>query len=270
MKILILHKDHTQAYELAQEMLTDLKAGGAETMVLPANKMALRFRQDQDLVVVLGGDGTILNTARFLAGTGIPLLGVNLGKIGFLSSIDPQEWPQARDKLLQRQYRVEDRMMIDIAVVQDGQECYRGQALNDAVIRSHVLHTITINLALNGQPYACYRGDGIICATPTGSTAYSYSAGGPVLFHQLEALAVTPVCPQLSSARSLIVPADKKLEFTIVSDHPTGIALDGREEMELIRGDRVMICKSSQTTGIVQIETRSSMKKIMQCRNKMP
>ncbi len=91
-----------------------------------------------------------------------------------------------------------------------------------------------------------------------------------MLYQQLEALAVTPVCPQLSSARSLIVPAAMNLEFTLESDHLTGIALDGRKEMELIKGDRIIIGKSSQTTGFVQIENRSSMKKIMQCRNKMP
>ncbi len=268
-KILIVHKNQARACNMARNILVSLESKGIEANTLPVYELTTRFWQDYEMVIVLGGDGTILETARLLSGTDIPLLGVNMGKIGFLSSINPEVWPLTRDKLLQHQYYVEKRMMIDIAVVRDEQECYRGLALNDAVIRSRVLHTISVNLLVNHQPYASFQGDGVICATPTGSTAYSYSAGGPVLYQQMEALAITPVCPQLSCARAMVVPASLLLEFIVVSCYGALITLDGRDEVDLLKGDRVLINKSAQTTNFVQIEQESSMKKIMQCRNKV-
>ncbi|HWP96915.1 MAG TPA: NAD(+)/NADH kinase [Syntrophomonadaceae bacterium] len=269
MKVLILHKNESRACKLAATIQADLRARDVEAVVVENHQPALRDLQDYTLIIVLGGDGTILETARLLTGSDIPLLGINFGKIGFLSSIEPDDWPLALEKLMQHQYSLEKRMMIEAQINRDGQGLHLGRALNDVVIRSQVLHIMTLKLSVDGRPYAVYRSDGVICATPTGSTAYSYSAGGPVLAADLEAMVVTPVCPQLSCARSLVIKADAQLELTIDCDCGAGIALDGEKEMDLIKGDRISIRRSKETVSFVQINPVSSMKKIVRCRNRI-
>lgn len=261
-KVLILHKNESKARELAHKILSDFQARNVEASVQENHCLSLQILQGHTMLTVLGGDGTILECARFLAGSGIPLLGINFGKVGFLSSIEPDDWPLALEKLMHNQYSLEKRMMLEAQIIRDGQVLHLGKALNDAVIRSQVLHIMTMRLSVDGNPYAVYRADGIIIATPTGSTAYSYSAGGPVLAPDLEAITVTPVCPQLSCARALVVRADAPLELTVDSDCGAGIALDGEKEMDLIKGDRILIKKSAQTVSFVQINPITCMKKI--------
>ncbi|MEN6349269.1 MAG: NAD(+)/NADH kinase [Syntrophomonas sp.] len=269
MKPLIVHKNEFKACEAAHKILGDFQARGVEATVLESHCLTFPVLQDHTLLIVLGGDGTILECARFLAGSGIPLLGINFGKVGFLSSIEPEDWPPALEKLMQNQYRLEKRMMIEAQIIRDGQVFQLGTALNDAVIRSQVLHIITLRLSVDGKSYAVYRADGIIMATPTGSTAYSYSAGGPVLAPDLEAIAVTPVCPQLSCARALVVRADAPLELTVDSNHSVRITLDGEKEMDLKKGDRILITKSAQTVSLIQINSVTCMKRIGYCKKRI-
>lgn len=270
MKVLILHKNGSRAYELACTIEADLKARGIETAIREAHNAASWDLQDVTLIIVLGGDGTILETARVLTGSDIHLLGINFGKIGFLSSIEPEDWPMVREKIINQQYTLEKRMTIETKIVRNGQTLNLGRALNDAVIRSQVLHIVTLRLYINGIPYAIYRADGVVCATPAGSTAYSYSAGGPVLAGDLDAMVISPICPQLSCSRSLVVKGDDQLEFAIDCDCTSRIALDGETEMDLIKGDRILMQQSRETVNFVQINSVSSMEKIMHCRYKMP
>lgn len=265
MKVLILHKNESKARELAYKIVSDFRVRKIEARVQESHHIKPQLLQGYTLLMVLGGDGTILECARHLAGSGTPLLGINFGKVGFLSSIEPEDWPLALEKLMQRQYSLEKRMMLEAQIIRNGQIHLLGNALNDVVIRSQVLHIMSLNLAVDGSPYAIYRADGVIVATPTGSTAYSYSAGGPVLAPDLAAIAVTPVCPQLSGARALVVSAEALLELTVESDYGAGISLDGEKEMDLEKGDRVLIEKSAQTVTFVQINPVSCMKKIRRC-----
>lgn len=269
MKVLILHKNEAKACELAGQIFSDFQARNIGATVMENHQLNAKVVQDYDLLIILGGDGTILECARLIAGSNISLLGINFGKVGFLSSIEPDDWPVAREKLIQHQYGLEKRMMIEARIVRDGQALHLGKALNDVVIRSQVLHIITLKLSVAGKPYATYRADGVVCATPTGSTAYSYSAGGPVLAPDLDAVAVTPVCPQLSCGRALVIRADAPLELTVDSDYGAGIALDGEKEMDLIKGDRIVITKSEQTINFIQINPVACMKKIRHCRNRI-
>lgn len=264
---MILHKNEAEAYKMSHRIFSDFQARNIEAVV--QEKTDLQLLPDYTLLIVLGGDGTILECVHALAGSDIPLLGINFGKVGFLSSIEPDDWPSVMEKLIQQYYTLDKRMMLDVKIIRNGQAFYLGKALNDAVIRSQVLHIITLKLSINDSPYAIYRADGVVCATPTGSTAYSYSAGGPVLVPDLEAVAVTPVCPQLSCSRALIVSADAKLELTVDSDYGAGIALDGKKEMDLINGDQVIIGKSSQTISFVRINPTPVMKRIRYCRNRI-
>ena len=158
---------------------------------------------------------------------------------------------------------LEKRIMIDIDVIRNGELIRQGTALNDAVIRTRTTHTININLLVNDRPYTKIRGDGVVCATPTGSTAYSFSAGGPIIDVSLPVLAITPICSQLACSRAIILNADSRVVFEMDSEYSTSLALDGEEKLALARGDRIFIKKSSITANIIQLNPISSSEKIL-------
>jgi len=267
MNALIIYKNDNEACQAAKKLCWQLRTRSIPAEILASGNMQADMEhQPWNMVFVLGGDGTILRTARFFAGTETPILGVNFGKIGFLSSIEPRDLSLMVEKLLHKQYCLEKRLMLSINIHRDQNSICQGLALNDAVIRSMVMHTIDIQLLVNGSPYAHYRGDGVICATPTGSTAYSYSAGGPIIDAQLQALVVTPVSPQLSCSRALVVDAASQLQFALKSHQPIGISIDGQDEITLATDDRVEISRSPHTVTFMQMEPVSCIQKIMQCR----
>ena len=178
LQIIIVHKNDSKASILAQKVKAVLSSRGVYCSLLGFCQLTEGNCPEGDLVMVLGGDGTLLKTARSYADSGTPILGVNLGTVGFLSSIEPEDLMEALDLLLQGKYEIKKRMMINVQLFRDGQGClHQSIALNDAVIKARVLHTIKINLRVDGTLYTTYQGDGVICATPTGSTAYSLSAG---------------------------------------------------------------------------------------------
>ena len=267
MKTLIIHKNDNEACQAAKKLCRLLRTRSISAEILTGVDLQPDMAQQSwEMVFVLGGDGTILRTARFFAGTDTPILGVNFGKIGFLSSLEPHHLSLMAEKLLHKQYGLEKRLMLDINIHRGQNSIYQSLALNDAVIRSLVMHAVDIQLLVNGKAYAHYRGDGVICATPTGSTAYSYSAGGPIIEAHLQALVITPVSPQFSCARALVVDAASRLEFEIKTHQLTGVSIDGQDEIKLVSGDRVEINKSPHTVTFMQMEPVSCIQKIMQCR----
>ena len=268
MKILIVYKKNNKASCLtANELCRQLRAKNISAEILASTNLPADVgSQSWNMVFVLGGDGTILRTSRFLAGTDTPQLGINFGKIGFLSSIEPCDLSLMLEKLENKQYCLEKHLMLDINIYRGQKNIYQALALNDAVIRSMVMHAIDIQLFVNDNVYALYRGDGIICATPTGSTAYSYSAGGPIIDAHLQALVITPISPQLSYSRALVVDAGSRLEFKISCRQPTAISIDGQDEINLMNDDRVEISQSPHTVTFMQMESVSCIKKITQCR----
>ncbi len=256
MKVLILHKSDSRAYQLSQRFSADLIGKGAIVSILDSNQISDHHIDpiSNDLIVVLGGDGTILRTAHHIAGTGIPLLGVNLGKIGFLTSIEPDDWSVALDRLINFQFSLDNHLMIKAELISGDKRVELGTALNDVVIRSKAVRPITIGISIDNQPYSIYRGDGVICATPTGSTAYSYSAGGPVLADNVKALVITPICPLLSCGRALIVDSDSQVTITSHCEFATGITLDGENKRCLTNGDRMLIEKSDKNVSIIKMD----------------
>lgn len=222
-----------------------------------------------DIVFVLGGDGTILKTARHFAYAGTPIIGVNLGKVGFLSSIEPDDLLDSLEQILREDYDLEERMMVNVNVSRNGKPVYHGVALNDAVIRTRSAQVIDINLAIDHRTYLAYRGDGVICATPTGSTAYSFSAGGPIIDLSLPILVVTPICSQVTWSRPLVVSAASQLEFFLNSKHSTCLAIDSAEEVMLYQGDQVQISRCAMTTNLIQIKPGSSSARILQKLNSL-
>lgn len=265
LRILILYKNNdVQAYRLASELSNELAIRGVEVLLQDSHKLRMeKHTVAVDMVFVIGGDGTLLKTARLFARVGTPVLGVNMGRVGFLSSIEPEQLMNYVEPILNREYYLEKRIMIDVDVIRNGELIRQGNALNDAVIKTRTTHTININLQVNHQPYTTIRGDGVVCATPTGSTAYSFSAGGPIIDVSVPVLAITPICSQLACSRAVILNADSRIVFELDSEYSTSLALDGEETLVLIRGDQIRIKKAAITANIIQLKPISSSEKIL-------
>ena len=265
LRILILHKNNdVQAYRLASELSNELAIRGVEVLLQDSHKLRMeKHTMAVDMVFVIGGDGTLLKTARLFARVGTPILGVNMGRVGFLSSIEPEQLISCIEPVLNQEFHLEKRIMIDIDVIRNGELIRQGTALNDAVIKTRTTHTININLQVNHRPYTTIRGDGVVCATPTGSTAYSFSAGGPIIDVSLPVLAITPICSQLACSRAVILDADSRIVFELDSEYSTSLALDGEETLVLIRGDQIRIKKAAITANIIQLNPISSSEKIL-------
>lgn len=209
-----------------------------------------------EAAVVLGGDGTLLHAAKPLARAGRPLLGINLGHLGFLSELEVGEAPEALERLLRGQYELETRMMLEATVVRQNRSEEHYDALNDVVInRGTRARIITLEASAGDERIERFRGDGLIAATPTGSTAYSLAAGGPILAPQLEAILLTPICPHTLYARSLVLRPDARLRIRVMSSsEEVALTVDGQVGQGLVAGDEVTIQRSRLVTNLVRLK----------------
>ncbi len=207
-----------------------------------------------DILIVLGGDGTLLSAARALSGNRVPILAVNLGGLGFLTSVTLDELYPLLERVLAGKHRTSERMMLDAEFVRDGQSAERQCALNDAVANKGALaRMLDFDVSVNGDAVGRYRADGIIVATPTGSTAYSLAAGGPIVDPDLDAFIITPICPHMLTNRPLVIPGTAKVELDFAAaDDPVYITLDGQIGFELKANDRVAITKSSNRVALIR------------------
>ncbi|HEY6443713.1 MAG TPA: NAD(+)/NADH kinase [Candidatus Acidoferrales bacterium] len=207
-----------------------------------------------DILIVLGGDGTLLSAARALGGHRVPILAVNLGGLGFLTSVTLDELYPLLERVLAGKHRTSERMMLDAEVVRDGQSAERQCALNDAVAnKGAVARMLDFDLSVNGDAVGRYRADGIIVATPTGSTAYSLAAGGPIVDPDLDCFIITPICPHMLTNRPLVIPGTARVELDFAAaDDPVYITLDGQIGFELKANDRVTITKSSNRVALIR------------------
>jgi NAD+ kinase len=255
-----------RAWEATREVLRLLEDRGA-VVALPEPEAAELGRpelgrplaslaEEVEVAVVLGGDGTLLSAAKPLARTGKPLLGINLGHLGFLSEVEIGEAEEALDRLVRGDFRVERRMMLEAAVVRRGGPPEQFVALNDVVInRGTLARIITLEAVAGDERIERFRGDGLIVATPTGSTAYSLAAGGPLLVPQLEAILLTPICPHTLYARSLVLRPDSRLEIRVLAtSEEAALTVDGQVGPALATGDEVRIERSALTTSLVRLK----------------
>jgi NAD+ kinase len=200
--------------------------------------------QDCELVVVIGGDGTILRGAELARPTQTPLLGVNLGHVGFLAEAEHDDLDVTVDRVVERSYEVEERLTVDVSVYLDGDLIAEGWALNDASVEKAARERmVDLVVEVDGRPLSRWAGDGVVCATPTGSTAYSFSAGGPIVWPEVEALLLAPISAHALFARPLVVSPDSVLAVEVQAD-TTGSAVlwcDGRRTVDLPRGARVEV-----------------------------
>ena len=200
-----------------------------------------------DLLIVLGGDGTLLSAARALGGHKIPVLPVNLGGLGFLTSVTLDELYPLLEQVLAGEHRTSERMMLDAEILRNGVSAMRQCALNDAVINKAALaRMLDFDVYINGNHVGRYRADGLIVATPTGSTAYSLAAGGPIVDPELDAFVITPICPHMLTNRPLVIPDTARVELVFAdAEDPAYLTLDGQIGSQLQSKDRIAIVKSS-------------------------
>ena len=200
-----------------------------------------------DLLIALGGDGTLLSAARALGGHRIPTLPVNLGGLGFLTSVTLDELYPLLDEVLAGKHRTSERMMLEAQVLRNGKTVMKQSALNDAVVNKAALaRMVDFDVRVDGDHVGRYRADGLIVATPTGSTAYSLAAGGPIVDPELDSFLITPICPHMLTNRPLVIPqtAHIEIEFT-EPEEPVFLTLDGQVGFQLETNDCISIRKSA-------------------------
>jgi NAD+ kinase len=202
---------------------------------------------DTQLVVVLGGDGTLLAAARAIAGREIPLFAVNLGGLGFLTAITVDELYPELERALRGEHRIGRRHMLQCDLVRDAEIVARYDALNDIVITKAALaRMIDLETYVDSQFVCTYKADGLIVSTPTGSTAYSLSAGGPIIFPTVTALCITPICPHMLTNRPVLVPETSIIQIVTQAENESAyLTIDGQIGQPLMRGDRI-VCHSSE------------------------
>ena len=215
---------------------------------------AATLARQVDLLVVFGGDGTILRVAREIAGSRTPILGVNIGGLGFLTAVPSSNLPQALKCVWNGDFKFESRVLIHAAGCCKGQPVDQA-ALNDIVIgRGIASRLVELDVSVDGDPLARYRCDGLIVSSPTGSTAYSLAAGGAVVFPTAEVFALTPICPHTLSNRSLILPLTATIDVKVVSPKPaTILSADGQVVSELAAGDKITIRRARRTVRLMHL-----------------
>ncbi|MER5443449.1 NAD kinase [Streptomyces sp. NPDC002790] len=196
-----------------------------------------------ELLIVLGGDGTLLRGAEFARASGVPMLGVNLGRVGFLAEAERDDLDKVVDRVVTKEYAVEERMTIDVAVHRNGDVVHRDWALNEAAVQKiEPERMLEVVLEIDGRPVTGFGCDGIVCATPTGSTAYAFSAGGPVVWPEVEALLMVPISAHALFAKPLITSPDSVLAVEVQQHTPHGVLwCDGRRTVELPPGARIEV-----------------------------
>ncbi len=259
-RLIILHNPKVErSAQLAADIGRYLAACGVSYTQAPIEAAEGDHRAaGQDLIVVLGGDGSMLRTSALAAVPGIPILGVNLGRLGFLGEVQPDDWPQALDQVLRGDYWVEERMMLHVEHVRAGQVLAGYEALNEAVIgRGALARPVRLKTLIDGGELTTYVADGLIVATPTGSTAYALAAGGPILPPELRNILLIAIAPHLSIDRAIVLPQGTTVEVIARTDHQAILSADGQFEVPLQDGDRVRVRMSDYLTRFVRVRPRS-------------
>lgn len=262
---LFLHGDRAEAETTGRWLAGALAARGIEACALAADAARLGapvravdeagFGDDLDLVFVLGGDGTLLRAASLAVPSGAPLLGVNLGRLGFLAELERSELEAALDRICDQGFEIEERMTLEGDVVVAGEIVERFLAVNDVIVsKVFAGRLIKLEVSLGGEVFTTFAADAIIVATPTGSTAYSFSAHGPVVSPKLDCLILTPVSPHMLFDRSIVVGRTEEIEITVLPD-PDAVALsvDGRKESELVVGARVRVRAADRPLKLAKV-----------------
>lgn len=264
--LIMAHHERTDARSLADLTASWLRERGHDAWMLPRDAArsglehlgADRSPTDADLVVCLGGDGTMLRAVRLLDGAPVPMLGVNFGRLGYLTEVEADSITDALVRFEAGaetgQWHLDERMMLSVVVTDaDGRELGNWRALNEAVVEKRVSgQTVHLLVRIDGEPFTSYAADGLIVSTPTGSTAYSLSARGPVVSPKHRALLVTPVAPHMLFDRSLVLDPTETAQIEVLGEREASVAVDGRPVCNLSSGATVMCRPSSSTARFVR------------------
>lgn len=252
-------KNHT-AFAVAEDIARYLKERGNHVVLGRMDEVD--FLEDirdhpHDLLIALGGDGTMLRAGHLTGPRKLPILGINLGRFGFLTEIKRDAWKKALDRLIEGEHWIEHRMMLKTVHWRNGEEMGGWNALNEAVVsRGDIVRPIQLEIKINDRHLSTYVADGIIAATPTGSTAYAMAAGGPILAPELRNIVVVPVAPHLSIEQPLVLDETSKVSITTRTEHKAKLTVDGQKPMMLISGDRVEVQVSDHTVQFIRFQDR--------------
>lgn len=262
---LVPHRKRPLAHTLAQAASAWFAEQGVEVRLPPDEADAIGLPHlactdglagGVDLVVALGGDGTMLHTVQLVYPAPVPILGVNAGQLGYLSGIEPAELEAALPRLLAGDYSVSERMMLEVEVTIAG-ATRREFALNEAVLEKREPgHLIRFDCSINGTPFTSYAADGVVVATPTGSTAYSFSVRGPIVSPGLRSMVLTPISPHMLFDRSLVLDAGEEVMFSIGDSRTVTCTVDGRTLGTLAQGDRLLCQGAPEPLRLVDLKPR--------------
>ena len=261
---MVVHPERHEAATLAQQAVAWLTERGHEVRMPVNDAEAAGFAElgvpDEELgagavlAVSLGGDGTVLRTVELVSAEGVPVLAVNCGQLGYLTEVDGPAVEDALGKFFAGAHVIDERMMLELTFTATGERAY---ALNEAVLERTLMgHTVRLEVSIDGEPWTTYVADGLILATPTGSTAYSLSARGPVLSPELRALVLTPVSPHQLFDRSMVFLPDTVVRLTTIGDRPATVSIDGRNIGSLGDGDAVECTGARHSARLVSFGSR--------------
>ncbi len=260
---IVVKPSHEEAMATGGELSDWLCDRGISSIVDPitAGKVPAEGSSfyDADLIVVLGGDGTMISTARLVADADVLVLGVNYGSLGYLTDFRIEELFPALDSILEGEYDIDRRVMLDAEQWRHGSVIAKGRVLNDVVINKAALaRIIEVTVKLNGLYVNSFRADGLIVSTPTGSTAYNLSAGGPIIYPSMNAVVLTPICPFTLTNRPIVIPDTAEIDLVLDNENEgVVLSLDGQIGHQMEVGDRIVIRKSQTTFNLVHPSNRN-------------
>jgi len=260
---LVVKRERPEAIKIARTLTRFLRARHKTPLADPetakkigADAVERHHLADRaELIVVLGGDGTLLGVARLVASRGIPIIGVNLGGLGFLTEVTIKEAQAALGRVLAGDYEVDRRIMLEAIVERASEEIAQVfQAFNDVVVSKGPLgRMLQLDVIANGKHFCSYRADGLIVATPTGSTAYALAAGGPIVYPTLDAIVLAPICPHTLTNRPVVLPDTYEIEIHVKApDHDTTITVDGQESAQLGPADVIRIHRGRHAVSLIR------------------
>jgi len=257
---LLYHPKLGESLQLARNLERLLKSKGVAIWMGSAwdDVEAKKYISNLDLIVTFGGDGTILRAARMAVPQGTPILSVNMGRFGFLAETQPDEVEHLLPSILSGEYWLEERIMLHAELHRGDEQLASYEALNDVVV-GHVVMSRVVRLEafVDGEHLAHYVADGLIIATPTGSTAYSLAAGGPILHPQLTDLLLTPIAAHRALDRSIVLPAWSVIEIRLSTEYPAVLTIDGQIDTQLEDGDRILVTVSPHRCNLVRTQPRN-------------
>jgi len=268
---IIANRDKDEDFKYTRILIDSIKNNGAsaiysDEVAVQTGSEALNLSENElaglsDIMICLGGDGTFLKVARSIVGINKPLLGVNLGRLGFLADVDKNDIDSAVKQLVAGDYRIDERMMLETTIIRENKAIAKDIVLNDVVVsRGAISRIIHLKTYINDSFTDLYPGDGLIISTPTGSTAYSLSAGGPLVEPDVDLIIATPICPHLLYSRSFITTGDRVVKVVVDENYQyeAMVTVDGQVGYEVIGGDVIVTKKSQQRFPMIRLNNRSN------------